>query len=111
MMTTEPTLEQILADTIVQPAMARDKLITGKLRLTVHEARVKNRHGSDLIERAAGVPSRHSASRSMLNATRDLLSARERSNTRQKDLHRRADSFLGLFVRWRRTQPENNLQM
>jgi hypothetical protein len=104
----EPTLEEVLADPIIQLVMSCDNINADDVRRIIHEA---CRRRDVVVERSIGAPPDHSPSGFMLRATIVLLFVPVTSNAVQEDLYDGGDCLLHLFFGWRRSQSENDLQM
>ena len=104
----EPTLEEMLDDPIVELLMRRDNVCADDVRRIVHEAREACRRRGLLVERST--PPNPSAYGSTQTATVALLLPAA-SNAVQKNFHGGSDRLLRFFLRQRWPEAENDLQM
>jgi len=107
----ELTLEEMLADPIIQLVMKRDNVVADDVRRVIHKARKAHRRRDLLVERHTGTLPDRAANRLMLKATTDFLLVLARSNTVQKNVHGGSDHLLRFLVRWRRAEPKDDLQV
>jgi hypothetical protein len=108
----EPTLEEMLADPIVQLVMGRDNIVADDVRRVVHQAREEHRLRAFLVRRRIGHLPDSSANGLVVGTARiEHLSGPARPNTVQKDFHGGSDGLLCFLLGWRWTKSEDNLQM